>query len=227
MHPVIRVFSAIVAIAFLATPAWGEVLLVQMISTGLLVSKDKALLLPALKMLGRLKWLYLSIFIVYGWFTPGQSVSALHMVNAAYLPTIEGLQAGALRVSVLIAIVSVVAGLLQTMEKDKLVAAIVWLTLPLQKVGLDSQRFALLLVLTLDRVLHSETAVRELLREKKQRAGLLNMASAIIAGSLLRVENSASQEQVVAINLDEISSPPPWQWLIPLVLGAALYLLRY
>lgn len=227
MHPVIRVFSAIVAIVFLATPAWGEVLLVLVISMGLLMSKDKALLLPALKMLGRLKWLYLSIFIVYGWFTPGQSVPALPMLNASYLPTIEGLQAGALRVSVLIAIVSVVAGLLQTMEKDKLVAAIVWLTLPLRKVGLDSQRFALLLVLTLDRVLQSETTVRELLQEKKQQTGLLNKASAVIAGALLRVENSASQEQMVEINLDETSSPSPWQWLIPLVLGTTLYLLRY
>ena len=163
MHPVIRVFSAIVAIAFLATPAWGEVLLVQMISTGLLVSKDKALLLPALKMLGRLKWLYLSIFIVYGWFTPGQSVSALHMVNAAYLPTREGLPAGALRVSVLIAIVSVVAGLLQTMEKDKLVAAIDWVTLPLQKVGMASKRFAVLWLIPPDSVLVNATAVRFLL----------------------------------------------------------------
>jgi energy-coupling factor transport system permease protein len=175
----------------------------------------------------RLKWLYLSIFIVYGWFTPGEAVLTLPMVNASYLPTVEGLQAGALRVAVLIAIVSVVAGLLQTIEKDKLVSAIIWLTLPLQRIGLDSQRLALLLVLTLDKVLQSEMTMRELLQESKQGAGLLNTASAVIASALLRVENSVGQEPTMEINLEDVSSPPLWQWLVPFLLGTGLYLLSY
>jgi energy-coupling factor transport system permease protein len=227
MHPVIRVFSVIVAIVFLATPIWNEVLFVLVVSLGLLVFRERALLRSCLKMLWRLKWLYFSIFIVYGWFTPGEAVLTLHAIKASYLPTVEGLQAGALRVSVLIGIVSMVSSLLQTIERDKLVSAIMWLTSPLKLFGLDGRRFALLLVLTLDKVLVSETTMREYLQDNKQQAGLLNTASTMIATVLVKIENIAGQENAVKINLHDISSPPLWQWFMPFMLGLVLYLLSY
>lgn len=178
-------------------------------------------------MLWRLKWLYLSIFIAFGWFTPGEAVVSSQTINTAYLPTIEGLLAGGLRVSVLIAIVSMVAGMLQTVEKEKLVSAIIWLTMPLKVIGLDSQRFALLLVLTLDKVLTSETVMRKYLNNNQQQAGLLNTASTVIARVLGNIEHEPRQEQVLEIKLDEVSSPPVWQWLLPLMIAALLYQLSH
>ena len=178
-------------------------------------------------MLWRLKWLYLSIFIVYGWFTPGTAVIALQGIKSSYLPTLEGLQTGALRVAVLIAIVSMVAGLLQTLEKDKLVSAIIWLTKPLKIIGVDVRRFALLLVLTLDKVLTSETTMHESMKNSRQKqAGLLNIASTVLANALLNIETRVGQE-VVEIKLLDTSSPPLWQWLLPVLLATVLYLLSY
>jgi hypothetical protein len=227
MHPVIRVFSVIVALVFLATPVWDVVIFVLISSIGLLVFREQELLRSSLYMLWRLKWLYLSIFIVYGWFTPGEAIVTLEFISTSYLPTMEGLQTGALRVSVLIAIVSMVSSLLQTIDKGKLVSAIIWLTLPLKTLGLDTRRFSLLLVLTLDKVLVSEMTMRECLQDNKQQAGLLNTASAVIVEALAKVENAAGQEQAEDINLGDISSPPLWQWFVPLILASVLYILSY
>jgi len=227
MHPVIRVFSVIVIIAFLASPVWETVLLVIVFSLGLLVFKERALLRSSLKMLWRLKWLYISIFIVYGWFTPGEAVVNLQAINTSYLPTVEGLKMGSLRICVLIAIVSLISGLLQTIEKNKLVSAIMWLSRPLKIIGFNTQRFSLLLVLSLDKVLVAETTMREYLQDSKQQAGLLNSASRVIAKALVNVENVAEQDRATDINISDISAPPLWQWLLPLILATILYLLRY
>lgn len=228
MHPAIRVFSVIVAIAFLAKPYWSTVLFILVFSLGSLVFKGRTVIHSSLKMLRRLKWLYLSIFIVYGWFTPGVAVIVLQGINPTYIPTLEGLQAGALRVTVLIAIVSMVAGLLQTTGKDKLVSAIIWLATPLMVIGLDVQRFALLLVLTLDNVLLSETIMRQCLESNKQeKAGLLNTASMVLTNALANIETKADQESAVEIELLDISAPPLWQWLLPIVLATVLYTLSY
>ena len=161
MHPVIRVFSVIVIIAFLASPVWETVLLVIVFSLGLLVFKERALLRSSLKMLWRLKWLYISIFIVYGWFTPGEAVVNLQAINTSYLPTVEGLKMGSLRICVLIAIVSLISGPLQTIEKNTLVWAIMWLSRPLKMIGFNTQRFSLLLVLSLYKLLVFETILGE------------------------------------------------------------------
>lgn len=227
MHPVIRVFSVIITIAFLASPARETVLLVIIFSLGLLPFKEPALLHSSLKMLWRLKWLYISILVVYGWFTPGEVIVDLQEINTSYLPTVEGLQMGVLRIGVLIAIVSLISSLIQTIEKEKLVSAIIWLSAPLRIIGFNTQRFSLLLVLSLDKVLLSETTMRECLRDNKQQTGLLNSASKVIAGALANVENIANQEQIVDISISDISAPPLWQWLLPLMLATIFYLLRY
>ncbi len=225
MHPVIRVFSVIVAIGFLAKPEWNTVLFVLVLSLGLLAFKGRALLHSSLKMLWRLKWLYLSILIVYGWFTPGAALVVLSGIKASYIPTQEGLQAGGLRVTVLIAIVIMVAGLLQTLEKDKLVSAIIWLATPLSVMRLDIRRFALLLVLTLDKVLLSETSMRKSLESNKQeKTGLLNTASMVLTNALANIESETGQD-VVEIELLDISSPPLLQWLLPAMFTIALYLI--
>lgn len=147
-------------------------------------------------------------------------------IDSSYMPTLEGLQMGALRVSVLIAIVSMVAGLLRVLEKDKLVSAIIWLATPLTVLGLNVQRFALLLVLTLDKVLSSETAMRTSLENRQLgKEGVLNAASMVLTGALTRIESKEQQERAVQIELHDISAPPLWQWLFPAVLAIALYLL--
>lgn len=211
----------------MANPVWSNVLVVITLSLGFLLYRGWASLSLSLKMLWRLKWLYLSIFITFGWFTPGEALVSSQAISTAYLPTTEGLLAGALRVTVLIAIVSMVAGMLQTVEKDKLVSAILWLTMPLKVIGLDSQRFALLLVLTLDKVLTYKTVMRKRPDNNQPGTGLLNAASMMIARYLDTIENVAGHEQVLDIQLDETNSPPLWQWLLPLMLAVVLYQLSY
>ena len=84
-----------------------------------------------------------------------------------------------------------------------------------------------MLVLSLDKVLVAETTMREYLQDSKQQAGLLNSASRVIAKALVNVENVAEQDRATDINISDISAPPLWQWLLPLILATILYLLRY
>jgi len=69
------------------------------------------------RMLKRLRWLLLAIFLVYGWWTPGIS---LWPAAGALSPTIEGLYLGMLRVLALIAIIAAVHLLLQSTPREAL-----------------------------------------------------------------------------------------------------------
>ena len=227
MHPAIRVFSVIIAIVFLTKPHWNIVLSILCLSLSFLMFKGSTLLLSSLKMLWRLKWLYLSILIVYGWFSPGEAIVTLDTIDAAYIPTVEGLQVGALRVLVLVTIVSMVAGLLLSLERPQLVSAIIFLSKPLSIIGIDSSRFALLLVLTLDKVLVAETTMHEMLSNNQERKGLLNKASSLLKDALLNIEKESEQQQIIEMKINEISAPPLWQWLLPTVFASALYILNY
>lgn len=98
------------------------------------------------RLIKRLKWFYLVIFLIFAFNTPGE-----HVVGWKFsiTPTYEGVWAGLtqlLRISVMLAALSLI---LAINTKQQLISGFYFLFLPLQYVGLDIQRFAARLWLTL------------------------------------------------------------------------------
>lgn len=97
----------------------------------------------------RLKWLFLSIFIVYALTTPGEYVANF---TWEYLPTKEGLYLGFMQVAKLSIAISLLGILFhQTKPNELMLGLHVWLK-PMRLLKVDTSRFVARLMLTLEYV---------------------------------------------------------------------------
>jgi energy-coupling factor transport system permease protein len=170
------------------------------------------------RMVKRLRWLLLAVFLVYGWWTPGTSVWPAAGVLS---PSIEGLYLGMLRVLVLLAIVAAVLLLLQSTSREALLPAVMQLIKPVTTRRLR-MCIAVRVLLSLEAVVQVQSLVSDTLREYPltgRRFTNLPKASRLLYRKVLdRAENA----DTALIEVDEPTSPPWWQWLFPLAMGSAL-----
>lgn len=98
-----------------------------------------------LKSLPRMKWLLLAVFIIYSWTTPG-----LYLLPYWFSPTENGVELGLAQVLRL----SIVAASLQIMltflDKQAIVSALYYMLQPFRLLGLNPERAAMRLSLTMD-----------------------------------------------------------------------------
>jgi energy-coupling factor transporter transmembrane protein EcfT len=222
MHPALRVLGVML---FIPVVAHGGLL------AGLVAGAGVAVLLTGvgptawrrcLELNRRLRWFFVSIILLYGWFTPGRE-----LLPAAYplSPTLEGLLLGLGRVMILAIIVGAVVWLLARSSREDLVGAILWLTAPLAGLGFPRERFAVRLVLTLEAVPRLQPLVAEA-RDAGPGPGAGDRTWAGRARALLdRVIKEATEASPGPM---EISIPgrPRWDhWLMLCVVLAPLFAL--
>ena len=97
----------------------------------------------------RMRWLFLSILIVYALTTPGEYVQPFPFDTA---PTYEGLESGLLQVAKLLIALASLSVLFATSSQAQLMLGLYYLLLPLRWLGLNVERFTARLLLTLDYV---------------------------------------------------------------------------
>ncbi len=97
----------------------------------------------------RMRWLWVSILIIYAFTTPGEYIPAF---PTQFSPTIEGVQLGMLQILKLLIAIACLNLLFSTCSKEDLLAAFIRLVRPFQWLGLNVERFAARLFLTLDYV---------------------------------------------------------------------------
>jgi len=219
LHPLISLLSFIVFAAFVslgqtASSAAGFLLLMLV----WLVSRQ----LPELKawlMIKRLRIFFLSIFIMYFWFTPGQLVWPL---LDRWSPTYDGLAQGMERILALIILVLGVESLLRLMSRSELLVGLFYLATPLLRFGINRERFIVRVLLTLEAVnvqpsLDSNNHRFEMRQFKvRQISQYLAKISEMLAARFSLAENQSLNIEELVV---EIKSPPGWiQWLIPLAL---------
>jgi energy-coupling factor transport system permease protein len=101
-------------------------------------------------MLKRMRWLFLSMFLIYAFNTPGEFVSDWPLNGlVGWAPTYEGLQAGGLQLLRLMTMLASVALMMATTPIPLMIEGFYVLLKPLQFVGLHPERFAARLCLTL------------------------------------------------------------------------------
>jgi energy-coupling factor transporter transmembrane protein EcfT len=102
-----------------------------------------------LRVVKRMRWLFISIFIIYAFGTPGEYIQQFP-VNVS--PTYEGLQLGLSQISKLLIALALLSILFATSTKENLMSGLYLLLSPLKLLGFDVERFTARLILTLDYV---------------------------------------------------------------------------
>ena len=219
MHPLIRLHSLLVFVLLLALGN-GQALLPGVLLLAVLYARaDRSRLAGLLALVRRIRWLLLSILVLYGWWTPG---TPLWEGGGAYGPTQEGLVQGALRAGVLLAIVAAVHWVMTVTGRNALLEAVVRLTSALGWLGLDHRRLAVRMLLTLETV-------------PRVQALASRPGSAGEGASRARRFAARAQQLYVAVlaeagaaetgwrELRDSGPVPAWQWALPVLLGLLLW----
>ena len=156
----------------------------------------------------RLRWLLAALALVYLADTPGEPI----------LPALpgfsrEGLEGGLRRALVLVDIVAGVALLLQHAGARTLAGGLLTALRPLQSLGWDGSRTAIRLALTLE-------IAEALVGRMRTTAGAGPLQAC--AGLIRDIESGAAAAAEIE-PLAALPAPPAWQWLLPLMLGVALW----
>lgn len=208
MHPVIRL-SCLAAIAVLL-PWWPPQALYLFAATLVLVAIARpGTVRLALQAIRRMRWLLLSIMVLYGWFTPGQALlPALGVLS----PTLAGGLLAVQRALVLILMVSLVVIVIHGLPRPLVGAALIRL---FGVTGPLGRRFGRRMSLMFAALPEMEQRARQALREP---GTFTERAAGLIMAIESRSEPAAAAEA-------ELPPVPPGQWLLPAALLACGILL--
>ncbi len=215
MHPLIQLQTVLIFILLVAlgdtSGLWlgGFLLLLAYTWSGFRTIRSLT------RVVVRMRWLLLSIFILYGWWTPGTPLLPLW---EPFSPSREGVQHGILRLLVLLAIATAVHWLMNTCERGRLLAAILALTTPLQRLGFPHERFAIRLLLTLEAVPRVQSLVAEAMNRQDVEGHTLNRFIDRVRSVYLGVLEAAAHEPRQAHVVPVLEEVPRWQWAIPSLL---------
>lgn len=216
VHPTVRVILFLILAAFLASGDPGAAA-----AAALLLAAAYGTLRPTapgrlLMILARLRFLWLSLAVLYFWFTPG---AALWPALGSASPTAEGLALGLLRIATLVLMTAAAHLLVQTATRAELIVAVEGLLRPFAALGLDRERFALRLLLVLETVPRlAESRGEAPAPARRSVAGLVARLEQQLLDSLQRAE----REPPARITIPAQRAPSPAQWLWPAALGAIL-----
>lgn len=218
VHSGIKILTLLV-FALLLTQVSGQALIVS--ATVLLFSLGyfgADAIARAWQILRRMRWLLLSLLVLYGWYTPGQP---LLPAWGSWSPTLLGLETALLRCTALMLMGAAVALLLATTPLPSMVAGLLWLTAPLRWLGFPYQRFALRVALTLQAV----TELRAQSSEVSALSGsrLWRISETLSARYESVVRDAALQpEQTISVAL--CGAPAWYHWLFPVLVGLLVLL---
>ncbi len=220
MHPVIRFISLILFSLLLSRSSVPILITGFSLIIAFYVITSLNYLYDAKTMLSRMRWFFLSIIIMYFWFTPGD---ALFGIQSAWLPTIDGIELGLTRVFALVVIILAVNLFLKTTAKRDMMSALIWLTYPLSVFGDFQQRFAVRMTLTLEAVAQVQALCHSLNKERQKTKNPITRISAIVANVYQQVLAKAEDSACEVIEIPEPTSPPLYQWIyLPCLVVALL-----
>jgi len=213
MHPLIRlvcfvIFAASVSLGEGAIILTGIMLLILV----MVVSRQK----PSSKlwqMLKRMRIFYLSILLVYLWFTPGEIIFTW---IAAWSPTYEGVYLALEKILALCILVAAVEALLRLTPRNHLLSGLYYLATPLTLLGVNRNQFIVRVMLTLDLVTADPPQL--LPRGKSATKIPLHHYFHHIAQKLAdKITDTINMKKQHAPMMFELQAPPTYlQWLWPI-----------
>lgn len=219
MHPLIRVLCLVALAIGLAAAAPAALLSASLLIAALVgaTGAGAGVVLGALR---RLRWLLISVLVLYAWLLPGDPL--LERL-ADWSPTRQGLLAGLNRAWMLLVMATAARLLMELTPRDHLLAALHTLLKPLRRVKLNPARFCLRLVLTLEYALADRGTGEDDARDDGR--PLVQRAAALARDRLARAERRAERAELGDVRIPLLAGPTLAQWLVPAMLLAALLVL--
>ena len=171
-----------------------------------------------LKSLRRIRWLLLSIVVIYLWVAPEPGLEG----RAWYLPSGSDLEMALRRSGVLVVLVTAVELLRRHTSAPRMAAGLVMLLSPLARLGVDTGVFARRLALTLEAVPLTAERVAQAAGRQRISRGLAGWGDA--AASLVRDIESGATGAPREATLPRLDRPGPRDWSL-LVAGVVAVLL--
>ncbi|HEY5604364.1 MAG TPA: energy-coupling factor transporter transmembrane component T [Gammaproteobacteria bacterium] len=241
MHPVIRIVNFLILAGFVAFGGLYEIALGFALVLSVVLYKRLQSVELSTRIIRRMRWLFLSILVVYLWFTPGEPMLP---VDSGFIPTLQGLQTGLLRVFSLILIIFAVNYFISTIARNTLVEAIVWLLYPLNWLGVDTRRLALRIALTLELIPRMQQLVMDVKQHyvdarlstdqpKRMAARKSLLFSRLdMIGHLLEILFERAIFEAVRMPPEKIEvgilqKPPLLQWLVPALIAGVFWGTQY
>lgn len=228
MHPLIRLICFMIFAAFISLGE-GTVLvagIVLLVIIGCL-TREK----PSAKlwiMLKRMRIFYLSILLVYLWFTPGEIIVTGF---TSWSPTYEGLYLALERILALCLLVVAVEALLRLTPREQMLSGLYYLATPLVIVGINRNQFIVRVMLTLDLVTaekYSSLKHATLKSEGRKLSGGYNAYFSDITQKLAdKITDTLNMKIQHAPMIFELQAPPHGaQWLWPVAVFLLFLLIR-
>lgn len=172
------------------------------------------------KMLMRLKWLFVSIFVIYLWLTPGTPIW-----SGMDWPSREGLLLAVHRSLVLVLIIVAVDRLLTHTSREQLIQGLYWLLYPFGFLGLDRNRLATRLALTMQFAFEeNENGLSDKGNGAKSMMARVNLIAVAVMD---RFQSAVKHEQdVEEISITTGQAPMFSSLIIPLLLGLLFFLVE-
>lgn len=230
LHPVIRLLCFVVFAGFLTREGPAGLTLATLAYIALLIWRiprgQPSGLAASQRMLRRMRWLFLSILIVYFWFTPGTPLWAGHA--EAWVPTVEGMMLGMERILALVLIVLAVNLLSASTPREHLLAALYWLARPLRAIGLAPERLALRMVLAMEAVAALQSVLLRARQSFSQGQGRITTRIAGAAGKLFEETLAQAHRAPRTPHSLPLLWTPGWlEWTCPFLLAFAFLLVRH
>ena len=219
-HPAIRVGLVLALAAVLARGSVEQILLGGTVCVALLPWRHAAGWRQLGAGLWRLKYLFLSIAVLYLVLTPGEPLWSGWA--GAISPSVEGAVEAAQRVAALGFLVVAVQWLMRTLGRDELLGGIIRLLGPFRWLGLDVDRFALRLVLTLEMVPRLRVMVASARRDWQ--GGSPWRSPALFAARVFARAIRYAERRSLPVVTVPVEGPVPWWQSVPLVVVTGVVL---
>ncbi len=146
MHPLKKILCFILVLLLISVLDHLMLFSLMMLSFVMVLGLKVTSFLHAVR---RMRWLLLSILIIYAFGTPGELIPAF---SVNFAPTYEGLQSGFVQIEKLLIALAALSLLLTSSPREQMMLGLYMLLLPLKFAGLNIERFAARLMLTLNYV---------------------------------------------------------------------------
>lgn len=146
MHPIIKILSFILTLLLMNLLSN---LLLHLLFLGVCMVAMRLQIRSFTRVVMRMRWLFISILVIYGLGTPGELIPHIPL---DFAPTFDGLQLGLLHIERITIALATLNILFITGSKQDLILGLYILLSPLKYVGLNIEKFAVRLFLTLEYV---------------------------------------------------------------------------
>lgn len=221
MHPVIRIATFLIVAVFLSTNKFENLITAAILLLLLFfIYPSSASIKKAGKIIFRLRWLFLSILVIYGWFSSGDLLFPDWQTLSPYK---QGIEHGFIRIIALVILILSLTQLVLQLSRNDLLGSISWYCYPLKWIGIPEQRVIARLILTIDAVQELENKWKEYKQLEINSHSKLQQIYQRVLQLFDDVVTTAEHSETRIISVSLLTTPAWYQWFIPLSLGLVFW----